>query len=68
MVRILLPEADGSTHGGWSEADGENGGDERGMQEGLEGTRPLGVDLVQTVDRRVQSDTELSGKGLARIR
>jgi hypothetical protein len=35
-----------------------NGGDERGMQERLHGTRPLGVDLVEAVDGLVQLDAE----------
>jgi hypothetical protein len=47
---------------------GDGRGDERGMQEGLEGTRPLGVDLVRAMRRFVQLDAQLSGKGLARIR
>src|SRR5262252_746726 len=38
---------------------GDSRGNERGMQEGLHGTRPLGVDRVQTVDRLIQPDAEL---------
>jgi hypothetical protein len=42
-VKIVPVRADG----------GDGRGQERGMEEGLEGTRPLGVDLVQAMDRLV---------------
>jgi len=40
------------------EQGGNGRGDERGMQEGLQGARPLGVDRVQAVDRFVQPDAQ----------
>src|SRR6267142_2998315 len=43
---------------GMREEGGDGRGDERGMQEGLQGARPLGVDGIQAVDRLVQPDAE----------
>jgi hypothetical protein len=53
---------------GMREEGGDGRGDKGGMHEGLQGTRPFGVDGLQAVDRRAQLCPELSGKGLARIR
>jgi hypothetical protein len=40
------------------EESGDGRGDERGMQEGLQGARPLGVDRIQAVARLIQPDAE----------
>ena len=38
------------------EEGGDGRGDERGMQKRLQGARPLGVERIQAVDRRIQPD------------
>ena len=43
---------------GMREEGGDGRGDERGMQERLQGARPFGVDRVQAVHRLVQPDAE----------
>jgi hypothetical protein len=41
-----------------SQEGGDNRGDERGMQERLQGAGPLGVNLVQAVHRLIQSNAQ----------
>jgi hypothetical protein len=45
---------------GVGEESSDNGGDERGMQEGLHRTGALSVDLVQAMDGLVQLDTQFN--------
>ena len=55
-VRLLWA----SLHGvDMREQGGDGRGDERGIQEGLQGARLLGIDRVQPVDRLIQPDAEL---------